>query len=527
MTKSEFGRLSRRTSLGLLGGLAALPLARKIVPPAKAQPVSKTRISLQAFMQDPGRMNSLMQGVAVMKQRPPSDPTSWFFQAAIHGVRPEAVQQAEQADPNVANVDQARFWNQCPHFGQTSANFLLWHRGYLHYFEEILAQAAGDPTLALPYWDYTNTAQRMFPPPFAAPFLDQAQTIPNPLHHEERDRPFAFGLFELSDAAVDFQSANQETRFFGPQDNQGFAGGNSDNSPGTQGLIERIPHNMIHFAVGGSVGAVAGAMGSVQTAAFDPIFWVHHAMIDKLWADWMCLPGRQWGTLPDDAWFDETPWAFHDASGAVVEEPRRGFMDHHALGYAYDTEDSGCIPLQLPSAPIMAAAAASGEGAMNTDVLVDLDVSATIGTEALAVNLTEDLDASVFESAAASPARFTVEIDGVQIRETPLMGYDVYLVDAERFEAPDRSHPGYLGALALFGLGHGGDAERDGSSQSFNATAAMAAMEDPTRAAMLVLPFDLLVPSANPAAGVDPSIAEERANALGAITFSTVRLLKN
>src|SRR5688572_706102 len=52
------------------------------------------RISLRAFVSDPARVAALRQGVEVMKARKPSDPKSWFYQSAVHGVTPEAVRDA-------------------------------------------------------------------------------------------------------------------------------------------------------------------------------------------------------------------------------------------------------------------------------------------------------------------------------------------------------------------------------------------------------------------------------------------------
>jgi len=42
------------------------------------------RMRLSEFVKDPSRVESLKRGVRVMKSRKPSDPRSWFFQAAIH-----------------------------------------------------------------------------------------------------------------------------------------------------------------------------------------------------------------------------------------------------------------------------------------------------------------------------------------------------------------------------------------------------------------------------------------------------------
>jgi tyrosinase len=45
-----------------------------------------------------------------------------------------------------------------------------------------------------------------------------------------------------------------------------------------QGQLEGI-HNSVHVWVGGT-------MGQIPWAAYDPIFWAHHAMIDRLWRLW-------------------------------------------------------------------------------------------------------------------------------------------------------------------------------------------------------------------------------------------------
>ena len=55
-------------------------------------------------------------------------------------------------------------------------------------------------------------------------------------------------------------------------------------------------HNRVHVWVGGH-------MGLIPFAAFDPIFWAHHTMIDRLWRLWQLRHGNS--TIPagllDDA----------------------------------------------------------------------------------------------------------------------------------------------------------------------------------------------------------------------------------
>jgi tyrosinase len=47
-------------------------------------------------------------------------------------------------------------------------------------------------------------------------------------------------------------------------------------------LVEGI-HNSVH-------GWVGGAMSAVPVSAYDPIFWAHHTMIDRLWYLWQIGP---------------------------------------------------------------------------------------------------------------------------------------------------------------------------------------------------------------------------------------------
>ncbi|HMH34081.1 MAG TPA: tyrosinase family protein, partial [Puia sp.] len=63
------------------------------------------------------------KGVAVMKTRPITDPTSWDYQANMHG------------------TDEAKLlplWATCQH---GSYYFLSWHRMYLYFFERIVRNA--------------------------------------------------------------------------------------------------------------------------------------------------------------------------------------------------------------------------------------------------------------------------------------------------------------------------------------------------------------------------------------------------
>lgn len=112
-------------------------------------------------------LTAYADAVAAMKAKPATDPTSWAYQAAIHGTY--------AAHPLAG-------WNQCRH---GSWWFVVWHRMFLYFFERIVrAQviANGGPnTWALPYWNYDGGGgHNALPKAFRNPTLTGGG--PNPLY---------------------------------------------------------------------------------------------------------------------------------------------------------------------------------------------------------------------------------------------------------------------------------------------------------------------------------------------------------
>ena len=478
-----------------LGGAAALTLAFATAawePAAAAAPV---RVSLEQFARDPARVASLKRGVAVMKARPPSDPTSWFFQAAIHGVSDRMVFEAYQRDPLVANVDRARFWNTCPHFGQSSAEFLIWHRIYLYYFERILREAAQDPLLALPYWNYSQT-NRAFPSLFGDPEADPATGQPtNPLYHADREQVFVAGVTELSDLAVSSERALRESSFFGLTEDQGFAGGVADANQRSQGFIERQPHNPIHLAVGGVIGSTLGSMADVVTAAFDPVFWVHHANVDRLWSRWDCTPGKDWGAIPPLDWLFARPWWFHDADRSQKNPSRIQHLARRTLDITYDTDDPSCVYLSntVPNLDTLTSAARPGAQpfvAGHRDEIGAVVERSVLPLDRPFVRQIPLRRGGVLEQESLSKAlqfgggrrRVRLEVQGLSYATSPSVGYEVYVND---------SHIGGLAMLAGRHV-HGSDVP----IQTFDVTSLMLTTEEPAAVRVTLVPFDVYRPVA-------------------------------
>lgn len=136
--------------------------------------------------------------------------------------------------------------------------FVTWHRAYLYQFELLLQEMI--PGVTLPYWDWMKT--RNIPKAYADQSIDGKA---NSLYDSTRQ----FGAnFQLPTAGEVAQAQNAPT----------FAayGGRA---PQGAGRLENPPHNAVHRAVGGN-------MGQTTTAAQDPIFWAHHANVDRLWSEW-------------------------------------------------------------------------------------------------------------------------------------------------------------------------------------------------------------------------------------------------
>lgn len=147
-----------------------------------------------------------------------------------------------------ANVHQ----NFCPH---GLPYFVSWHRGYLYYFEQQLQIASGDSSLNLPYWDYYSYAT--LPTEFTDPTSPLYQT---------RLSANVYNALDLSP--------------FGPTV-YNFQRGTAN---AFEPMIENAPHNPVHDLLGGIM--------STMQSPMDPIFYLHHANIDRLTHAWALPSGK-------------------------------------------------------------------------------------------------------------------------------------------------------------------------------------------------------------------------------------------
>lgn len=70
-------------------------------------------------------------------------------------------------------------------------------------------------------------------------------------------------------------------------------------------------------------------------AALDPIFWLHHCNIDRLWNHWLAQGGGR-ANPNESAWLDES-WTFADETGALVSVTVAQVLSGATqLNYEYD-----------------------------------------------------------------------------------------------------------------------------------------------------------------------------------------------
>jgi hypothetical protein len=124
-----------------------------------------------------------------------------------------------------------------------------------------------------------------------------------------------------------------ETRidFFGKEYRRG------DSPMPGYGTIEQYPHNTIHVWAGTSTEVGGKDMGSLYAAARDPVFYAHHAQLDRLWELWKnpLVVGRNNSDIDDDDAFLDAEFAFYDERAEMVRVRVRDCLRAAALGYRY------------------------------------------------------------------------------------------------------------------------------------------------------------------------------------------------
>ena len=299
-------RIDRRSLLQGGGALALTAAAATVHAQPKISnkaikvqlsPVLRRSVNTMA-LNDP-MLEAYRKAVAKMRTLPATDKRSWEFQAQIHN-------------------------NHCPHGNWF---FLPWHRAYLLAFEHICREFSGKPDFALPYWDWTGNPQ--LPAAFAT---QDYNGQPNPLFDANRSSQ-SVTISSTYVGAMKMSQIYAETSFevFGSTrpTGQNSTAASWQRANGLKGPFESGPHDHVHTTINGDMMQLISPR--------DPIFWLHHCNIDRIWDHWNSL-GR--ANTSDNLW---RTFAFNgqffNPSGAngttAYNTTVAAVLDILSLGYRY------------------------------------------------------------------------------------------------------------------------------------------------------------------------------------------------
>lgn len=444
------------------------------------------------------------KGVSAMMARQLDDPTSWWFFAAIHGEyltedkfpgwgflpSPPAVPTSPLPLQRVMDL----YWDQCQH---QSWYFPPWHRGYLLALEAqiraVVISLGGPSTWALPYWDYFGPGQEFnIPPAFTQQTLPDGS--PNLLYVKARYGPdgnnniwvpTAAGIKQhpndpnlSGEVTQDCMSNDLYTGSDAATKPPGFGGPATDFSHQglTSGNLENNPHNLVHSYVGGFLSnSDYGLMSDPGLAGLDPIFYLHHCNIDRMWAVWnesyanptdaRCPVDSQW--LNGPAAMGEREFVMPMPGGSSWVYTPQQMSSLSQLNYTYDS-----LPKPAPTAPLLAqrltrlgaaaAAAKVEQGAAvtpgNKVELVGANQE-TLPIKGSGASTTVKLDTGIRSKVSASlamasetavPDRVYLNLENVRgTQDASVLNVYVNLPEG----ANPKDHPELLaGSVGLFGL---------------------------------------------------------------------------
>lgn len=275
--------------------------------------------------------------------------------------------------------------------------FLPWHRWFIWDFETALRGLVYDfPTLAIPYWDWSADGAGRTSSIWRADFLGgDGKPFPSGPPPADGGGDVSTGPFRAGQWRLEFVPEGEDDA--PPTMNLRRGMGRDANAPTlpTGGDVEAVLgvkpyytsgtapvqfadsfcnslegwvsgpgvtgiglHNRVHRWVGGSMGDMPSPN--------DPVFYLHHANIDRIWTRWQDRnPGSAYlpaGTV-DDPWprqpwqqnwprwtetavgFDDPMWPW--ASGDTIVTPHQVWDQRQSFLYRYDTD----WPVFTPSAP--------------------------------------------------------------------------------------------------------------------------------------------------------------------------------
>lgn len=225
--------------------------------------------------------------------------------------------------------------------GHGGPAFFPWHREFVLRFERALQ--AIDASVSVPYWDWT------------AENLNSAGTESLIWRNDFMGGPGQTGTGNVTTGPFAGWGLRRNSfNIFGSPGTGGSIATAMANPNYTSFRSVEGPHGAAHVWVGGHVGNAA-------IAPRDPVFWLIHANVDRLWSEWIrrhestagFQPFLPTSGGPTGHNLNDTMWPWNGTTSprgmlpwTVTPENIRpaDLLDHRALGYFYDTIDPECRP---------------------------------------------------------------------------------------------------------------------------------------------------------------------------------------
>ena len=493
--------MSDLTRRNLIKGIAATPLVFGFARNAHAAAQWVRHDILTPTGQE--MLAVYADALRLMQAMGPDNPNSWMWTWYTHFVDGTTNKAAEVTRIWGETVTPQRtlaeeVWNTCQsHAGQNSSYFLPWHRFYTWVLERIVRKVTGRTDFAMPYWNYTSS--------------DPAHRGVVPMQFRMPDDP-VFGILykaNRTSLANSGQPIHMNQTGDAMNIDDAMAKTNYNTVGSVMGFCRSIDsgiHGRIHTLVGNTRG-----MGSVPYAGNDPLFFVHHANVDRMWASW----NKNGNKNPTDA--VAYPWitnqfALADASGARLARNSSQLFSALALGYDYDAffpRPPATTP-STPPATTLAAKAVSGAQKVASAVnMVNLGASPTTVKLARAANARK----TALLGLDTDARRTYLVLRKLHAWKQPGVLFHVYLCESPNAKT-DAAH--YVGNINFFDAefhDHGGGSKLDTALgenfYSFDVTALLTGIaKRPHGNEAREMLFVKIVAGGKPETGADAMVAQ-------------------
>ncbi|XP_050935854.1 polyphenol oxidase latent form, chloroplastic-like [Cucumis melo] len=291
----------------------------EFTPPVVPTP----RVRPAVHLMTPDQIADLEKGIQMMKMLPEDDPRSFAHQAKVH---------CAYCDDAYKQMDSTMDFQV-----HENALFFPFHRAYLYFFERILCHLLEKPDFAIPFWNWDAPPGMCMPKIYTKPSSSLYDENRDKCHQPPKLLNLNYGGKEVKDPEIvdfnlrwmnDQMSVETAKEFLGKVIKRGNGPENGS------GSIETSPHNNIHIWVGDPEATIHGEdMGHFYSAGRDPLFYAHHANVDRMWNIWQKMKDRPRDHTDMD-WLNSS-FVLYDENRKAVRIKVSQCLDSKILGYVY------------------------------------------------------------------------------------------------------------------------------------------------------------------------------------------------